>query len=792
MDDSFDELLGTLDLEGKVRLLSGEGFFTLHGDASIGLQPMAFSDGPTGVRGVEFGAVRASLLPNATLLAASWSEETAHEVGGILAEEAERQHIHVVLGPTINLHRSTLGGRLFEAYSEDPLLTGRLAAAYVRGLQERRIGACLKHFVANESETERHTVDSRVDVRTLRELYLLPFEIAVQDAGPWSVMAAYNDVNGVPATEQGELNNGVLKAEWAWPGLLMSDWFATKSVAPAANGGLDLVMPALHSPWGAALVAAVEAGDVDVAVVDDHVRRLLRLAQRVGALGEPRAWPSVTTEPDSSTRREQLTRLAAAGMTVLRNQQQALPLPAGATVALIGRHAIETTNMGGGSAQVRAPYEVSIAEGMTLRLGDRVGVTDGVHVRTRPRAARPGFLVDPVTGAPGVRMRALSRDGHVLDDTVQDENVGLFGMSDSLDALERVELRAVVPAGSVRVGVLGIGEWTVRVGDLESSVTLSAATDDVGEAVLRPPGWFADVTLDAPTEILAEVFPNPAGGHGALGLIAEPTPSTDDDAITAAVAAATAADIAVVVVGLTEEQETETVDKATLTLPGRQDDLVAAVAAVADRTVVVVNAATPVLMPWLDDVEAVLWAGIPGQEGGHAVAAAITNDIEPTGRLVTSFPVEDGAAPAWRVEPVDGVLAYDEGTFIGYRGHAAGLAKEPAFWFGHGLGYGAWSYGTATVTGRSVSLDVTNTSGVASREVVQVYYDPRREGQPIRLVGWQAALVGPGEAQTVEVTCDERMWRTWDVGTSSWRELSGGELVVARGLGDVRQRIPLD
>ena len=744
MNDSFAEILGMLDLEGKVRLLSGEGFFTLHGDASIGLQPMAFSDGPTGVRGVEFGAVRASLLPNATLLAASWSEETAHEVGGILAEEAERQQIHVVLGPTINLHRSTLGGRLFEAYSEDPLLTGRLAAAYVRGLQERGIGACLKHFVANESETERHTVDSRVDARTMRELYLLPFEIAVQDADPWSAMAAYNDVNGVPATEQGELNNGVLKADWAWPGLLMSDWFATKSVAPAANGGLDLVMPALHSPWEAALVAAVEAGEVGVEVIDDHVRRLLRLAQRVGALGEPRVWPTVTIEPDSPTRREQLTRLAAAGMTVLRNHEQTLPLPPDLSVSLIGRHAIETTCMGGGSAQVRAPYEVSIADGMALRLGDRVSVTDGVHVRTRPRAARPGFLVDPVSGLPGVRMRALSHDGDVLDDMVQDENVGLFGMSDSLESLERVELRAVVPAGAMRVGVLGMGEWSLRVGNREFSAALSAATADVGEAVLRPPGWFTDVLLDDPTELVAEVAPSFSGGHGALGLIAEPTPSTDDDAIAAAVAAAKAADIAVVVVGLTEEQETETVDKSTLTLPGRQDNLVAAVAAAADRTVVVVNAATPVLMPWLDDVDAVLWAGIPGQEGGHAVTAALTNDIEPAGRLVTSFPVEDGAAPAWRVEPVDGVLSYDEGTAIGYRGHAAGLAKEPAFWFGHGLGYGVWSYGAATVSGRSVSLAVTNTSGVASREVVQVYYDPHREGQPIRLVGWQAALVRPG------------------------------------------------
>ena len=790
-DSSFAALVGALDLETKVRLLTGETFFTLHGEPSIGLSPMAFSDGPTGVRGVEFGAVTASLLPNATLLAAAWSEETAREVGTLLAEEAERQHIHVVLGPTINLHRSPLGGRLFEAYSEDPLLTGRLAAAYVRGLQDRGIGACLKHLAANESETERHTVNSVVDERTLRELYLLPFEIAVADADPWSVMAAYNDVNGVAATEHDEINNGILKQEWGWPGLLMSDWFATKSAAAAANGGLDLVMPSLHSPWGDALVAAVEGGEVAIEVIDDHVSRLLRLARRVGALGEPRAWPVEVVEPDSPPRREQLTRLAASGMTVLRNRG-ALPLEAGVRVALIGRHAIETTCMGGGSAQVRAPHQVSIADGLAARLGDRVTVTDGVNVRSRPRAARPGFLTDPVTGAPGVRMRAYSTTGALLDDALKDENVALYGMGDAFEPLARVELRAIVPAGAMRVGVLGIGEWTLRVGPHEAAASLAATTDDVGEAVLRPPGWSTDVLLDGPTEIVAEVVPTHSGGHGALGLIAEPTPTTDESAISAAAAAAAGADLAVVVVGLTEEQETETVDKTTLALPGRQDELVSAVAATGSRTIVVVNAATPVLMPWLDDVDAVVWAGIPGQEGGHAVAAALTNDIEPAGRLVTSFPAEDGAAPAWGVSPTAGVLAYNEGPFIGYRGYAAGLAKEPAFWFGHGLGYGEWDYAPASVAGRTVTLDITNTASLGSREVVQVYYDPMQEAHPVRLVGWSAVSVEAGTTATVRVSCDDRMWRTWDARAGRWRVLSGGALLVARGLGDVRERIPLD
>jgi beta-glucosidase len=279
--------------------------------------------------------------------------------------------------------------------------------------------------------------------------------------------------------------------------------------------------------------------------------------------------------------------------------------------------------------------------------------------------------------------------------------------------------------------------------------------------------------------------------YGAIGLVVEPTPPTDDEAIAAATSVAAGAEVAVVVVGLTEEQETEAVDKSTLSLPGRQDDLVRAVAAAAARTVVVVNAATPVLMPWRNEVDAILWAGIPGQEGGHAIAAALLNEIEPAGRLVTTFPVADAATPAWEVAPTDGVLSYDEGTFVGYRGHAAGLAPTPAYWFGHGLGYGSWSYGEATISGATVSLDVTNTAGVDSREVVQVYYDPQAEGQPVRLVGWASALVAAGQTATVTVGCDERMWRTWDVETGSWQVLEDGEVLVARGLGDVRQRIAI-
>jgi beta-glucosidase len=798
----FDTLIKSLDLPAKVRLLTGASMFTLAPQESIGLGEIRFSDGPTGVRGLKFSGGRVvALLPNATLLAAAWSEDSAHEVGRILAEEAMVQQIHVVLGPTINLHRSPLGGRLFEAYSEDPLLTGKLAAAYVRGLQEHGVGASLKHLIANESETDRNNVDSVVDEATLREVYLLPFEIAVADADAWTLMAAYNDVNGQAATEQVHVNNEIVKGEWGYAGLIMSDWFATKTTAASANGGLDLVMPGPTGPWGDALVAAVHNGEVDESTVDDHLRRLLLLASRVGALGEQRSYPAELPAPDSPQRRAELTRLAAQGMTVLSNRDDALPLARTASVALIGRHAVDTIGMGGGSAQVNPPYQISIADGLGALYGDRLTVTDGVDVRTRATPARGGFVVDPQTGDPGVRFTLYDAAGAVIEERHSASSSTVVGFDDDFDAtVASVRLTATVAAGGpIEVGTLGPGDWTLSAGPVLATYPLRVSGSGLGEEVLAPPSHttvteVADGTvIEATVQLVSRDSGGPLAGVGQFGLIARRAPRPADEVIADAVRAATGADVAVVVVGLTEEQETEAVDKSTLRLPGEQDALVQAVALAARRTVVVVNAATPVLMPWRDMVDAVLWAGLPGQEAGHAVAAALAGEIEPAGRLVTTFPTTDAATPAWSVTPVDGAVVYDEGAFIGYRGHHAARAPQPAFWFGHGLGYGAWRYDSATLVGDdAVEVTVTNTGTRPSREVVQVYLEPADADQPVRLVGWRAVEVAPGASATVTVTGDARMWRRWDTAAGTWARLAaGGRLLVARGLGDVRATLPL-
>jgi beta-glucosidase len=371
--------------------------------------------------------------------------------------------------------------------------------------------------------------------------------------------------------------------------------------------------------------------------------------------------------------------------------------------------------------------------------------------------------------------------------------------------------------GRVRVGVKGAGSWRVSVDGTEiGRADLASTGADPGEAMFKPPVWTADLDAAAGALVEAELTvirteprPGPDGklstlshilasGMGTKTLVVAPVPAPVDETLAAASDAAAAADVAVVVVGLTPEQETEGSDKTTLALPGEQDAMVRAVAAAATRTVVVVNAATPVLMPWADEVDAILVVGLPGQEGGHAVADALLGVREPAGRLVTTWPAADGAAPAWTVEPTDLQLDYTDGSFIGYRGFHAGRAAAPAHWLGEGDGYGAWDYPSATLAASgadgspTVSVTVRNTAGRDSRELVQVYLQPAETDQPVRLVGWSTVDVAAGATATVEVATEPRLWRRWDTAADGWASLAeGGELLVARGLGDIRFRLPL-
>ncbi|MBV2357957.1 glycoside hydrolase family 3 C-terminal domain-containing protein, partial [Streptomyces sp. J2-1] len=365
-EDELDRLLDKLTLRARVRLLTGATTWRTAAEPDIGLRELVLSDGPAGVRGESWDERSTSvLLPSASALAASFDEELAKEIGALLAAEARRKGVHVVLAPNLNLHRSPLAGRHFECFSEDPELTGRTGAALVRGIQAHGVAATAKHYAANDAETDRLTADARLDPRTLREVQLLPFELAVE-AGAWAVMAGYNRLNGTTMTAH-ELLTHPLKTDWAFDGAVVSDWGAVRSTHDTARAALDLAMPGPAGEWGERLVHAVEHGEVEESAVDDKVRRLLRLAARCGALGRPaRPVPA----PPTSRQARALARRAASAGTVLLTNHDVLPLDPGrlTTLAVIGAPAARTRTQGGGSAGVFPQDEVSVLDGIRAGL----------------------------------------------------------------------------------------------------------------------------------------------------------------------------------------------------------------------------------------------------------------------------------------------------------------------------------------------------------------------------------------------------------------------------------------
>ena len=672
---SLAERLAALTLEQKVRLLTGADFWSLHPEPAAGLRRLVVSDGPAGVRGEKWDERDTSAnVPSPTALAATWDEALVQRLGGLLAAEARRKGVDVLLAPTVNLHRTPYGGRHFECFSEDPLLTGRIGVAYVRGLQAAGVGATVKHFVANDSETQRMSLNAIVSERALRELYLAPFDAIVNDGGAWAVMAAYNSVNGHTMTESPLLRE-ILHEEWGWDGLVMSDWFATRSTEAAGNAALDLVMPGPMGPWGDALLAAVRAGEVDEATIDDKVVRILRLADRVGALEGTS--PAAPPEYDDAAVSAELRRIAAAGFVLARNESL-LPLDAGGLrrVAVLGPNAAVARTLGGGSATVHPPYTVSPLDGLRAALGG-VEVTTASGVLASPRipvAARP--WVD------GSEVRFLAADGTVLGSERRPgcayHWLGSYGPDVDAEQVARIEAHAVLRAtepGAYTVAVSGVGRYRLSVdgeelfaGDIEL-----APGADIIEATMLPPqrtvqleldrGEQAHLVLSHDAGTLDRSIPDFGGASFQLNVL--PPYRGDDAEIERALELARDAEVAVVVVGTTDEVESEGFDRPSLALPGRQDELVRRVAEANPRTVVVVNAGAPVLLPWADEVAAVLLAWFPGQEFGNALADVLLGAAEPGGRLPTTWPLTEQHLPS--TQPVDGLVRYDEDLFIGYR-----------------------------------------------------------------------------------------------------------------------------
>lgn len=783
-DQRLQALLPELTLEEKVQLLTGRDFWTTWPMEKIGLRRILVSDGPTGVRGEVWDERQPSMnFPSATAISSSWDPAIADRLGAASAIEARRKGVDVVLGPTINLHRSPLGGRHFEAFSEDPVLTAELAAAYVAGVQRNGVGATPKHYVANDSETDRFTVDAIVDERPLRELYLLAFEKAIVESRAWLVMSAYNSINGTTATEN-DLLETPLNSEWGFDGVVISDWTAVRSIN-SANASQDLVMPGPDGPWGEALVAAVRSGEVAEASIDRKVLRILQLAARVGALA---GFEPVSAEPVDHEDLIAFAREASAAGTIMVKNDGVLPLdPATAgKIAVIGHNAKYARTQGGGSATVLPEKVITPLDGIRAAFGaGNVTYSTGAIVQEGVAELPLEHLTNPATGKPGLRVAFLDADGHELF-TEDRRSTALvwFGGDAPIRESSTVQLHTTYTpdeTGTVRLGAATVGHTRVHVnGALVHEATIEVHGKDIAESFLAPPSSTVEIPVTAgiPLEILVELDTTsrgPLDNALSITLGTEPADTDPEVLIIEAAKAAREADVAIVVVGTNSRLESEGYDRTSLDLPGMQDRLVHAVAAANPRTIVIVNAGSPVIMPWRHEVAATLIGYFGGQEFGNALADILTGATEPGGRLPTTWPATQAGVPVLNTTPdANGELHYTEGIHIGYRAWLKSGAT-PAYDFGYGLGYTTWTLdrvegqANPVVPGDVLPLEIslTNTGKRAGKQVVQVYAEKKDSAvdRPVRwLVASTPIWATPGETVNTSIHVPTRLLAYWGNG----------------------------
>jgi beta-glucosidase len=736
-------------------------------------------------------------------MASTWNPELTREVAGAIAREALALNNAVVLAPTINIVRTPVWGRNFETYSEDPFLAGALGAAYVEGLQGEGVGASLKHYAANNQEQGRMTVSVLADERTLREIYLAAFETVVKTANPWTVMAAYNRIDGVYATESDHLLNQVLKGEWDYDGVVVSDWGAVHATAAAAKGGTDLEMPGPPRWFGEKLLSAVRAGEVSEERIDDAARRIIRLLARCGAL-EGR--PPPPGELRTPRHRAIAARAAEEAVVLLKNAGSLLPLYAKGLgrIAVVGPNADARRIQGGGSSAVRAGREVSLLQAISDLVGadcEVLHADGGDHEPVPPSARATHFSADEAGGVRGLTCHYFAErgfDGEPYRVQVERQigklvsTTSVAGMGAGLGALRwtgwlwprrdgRHELSLRGP-GSVRLELAG--ETLID----DSTPGQEDPMDVAGTRVMRRIAA-VDLIAGQGYPVVIDYVRPAETGHLAwefFGVgIRQPRGSVAE-----AAALAETCDAAIVVIGAASLTEAEGYDRGSLDLPGDQNALVEAVLAANPKTVIVLVGGAPYAMPWIDHAPAMVVAWLGGEEGPDATARILFGEVSPSGRLPVTFPkrLEDTPAHGWY--PGDAEVTYGEGLFVGYR-HFDRAPEPPLFAFGHGLTYSRFAYADLIIpeTARAgetvtVAFTLSNVGERKASETAQLYIRPRGPSveRPVKeLKGFAKAALAPGESRRITLTLDARAFSVWDTARGAWYAEPGAYDILVGG-----------
>jgi beta-glucosidase len=791
VEKRVDSLLGKMTLEEKIEMIGGINDFFTHPIPRLGIPSLKMSDGPMGVH--DYGLTTA--YPAGIALAASWDVDLAKRFGVAMGQDARARGVHLILGPGMNIYRAPMNGRNFEYFGEDPFLASRMAVAVIQGMQAQRVIATAKHFAGNNSEFARMTLNSDIDERTLREIYLPAFEASVKEGHVGAVMDAYNLVNGSYMTENVHLNNEVLKKEWRFDGIDMSDWGGTHDGVAAANGGLDLEMPSPSFMNRDALLPALKDGKISVATVDDKVRRILRTAIAFGFFDQPQTDIGIPTY--SQEGRQTALEVARGSMVLLKNSGNLLPLDENnvKTIAVIGPDAYPAVISGGGSAESKPFNSVSYLEGISNRLGTKAKVLYAVDIPPLDEVFENSEFITAPNGEAGLKGEYFSNeelqgtpalvrtDKHVHFDWGE----GSFAPGEPVDHFAIRWTGYFVPkeTGDYKFYTSADDGVRLYVGDdiaiddwLPHSQTLDIAT--------------RHLEAGQPYKIRLEYFDSVSTAIVGFGVArAEAYVGRDTKPLVAK------ADAVIICVGFDPKTEGEGFDRP-FQLPGGQDELIRQISAVNKNVIVVVTAGGNVDMTrWIDNVPAILHAWYPGQEGGTALAQILFGDTSPSGKLPASFErrwEDNPTFHSYYPEKGSNRVSYSEGVFVGYRGFDRSATK-PLFAFGYGLSYSTFAYSGLSVTPQSgnlndpvsVSLDVKNTGNRVAAEVAELYVGDSHASvpRPVKeLKGFAKVDLKPGETRRVTLTLDRRAFSFYDVAKKDWSAEPGDFTILVGGSSD--------
>lgn len=767
-DKRIADLMSKMTLEEKVAQLYGDGLRTKPNER-LAIPGFEMSDGPIGVR-----TGKATAFPCGEAIASSWDTLLIGKVARAIAIEAKAKGINMMLGPTVNNHRLPSGGRNFESFSEDPYLASRMTVNYIRAMQKEKVAVSLKHFCCNDQEWERMRVDAQIDEQTMHEIHLPMFKAGVMEANAYTVMSAYNKINGTWASENKYLLTDVLKNTYKFKGFVISDWEATHSTIPSAKAGLDLEMP---NPvfYSDSLLNAVKKNKVSMAELDDKVRRVLRVKFELGLFDTK----NVPNEKFVNSPEFQQLALESAqkGMVLLKNDKNILPLdkPKIKTLAIIGPNANIARTGAGGSSQIASFYSVSPLEAIQKKAGNSIKLNFA-----------QGDVID-IKGLTTVDQKYLISDS------------GEEGLSakywDKASLQECLEANLTVNPTMTRTDKnmsmhwpdpetpdpkidkdYWIARWTGKLKPpISRKYTIYTRTDDGARVWLDDKlvidTWYVHgaqtdsfvVNLEGfnTYKLRIEYFEGNMGADFdfAWDLPKDGATASNGSMIAEAVAAAKASDVAVVFAGMSNQYESEGFDTKTgLRLPSFQDSLISAVATANPRTIVCLTNGNVIEMPWLYKVQGVIEGWYSGQEVGTAFANILFGDFNPSAKLTRTFMAKKSESPAYTGYMAADITAkYSEGIFVGYRFYEK-MEIAPLFAFGHGLSYSNYEYKNLVMSdlGAKVKVSVTvkNTSKIAGEEVVQVYVKPKIESEtrPTKeLKGFGKVSLLPGQQKTINI-----------------------------------------